>query len=64
MSELHERIVQNSVRGSKRKASYSLDAELLKEFNEHCQKKDYKKSSIVENLIRVFLKEEKSIETE
>lgn len=45
----------------KSKASYSIDLSVLKEFDKLCTAKKYKKSQIVENLIKIFNEQEKSL---
>ncbi len=45
----------------KSKASYSLDSNVLSEFDKLCTAKEYKKSQVVENLIKIFIEQEKSL---
>lgn len=45
----------------KSKASYSIDLSVLNEFDTLCTAKKYKKSQIVENLIKMFIEQEKSL---
>ncbi len=39
----------------KKKASYTIEGTILKDFNTICNAREYKKSQIVENLIKVFI---------
>lgn len=59
MDELYASITDSIVR--KTKVSYSLNEKLVKEFDSICKSKKYKKSEIVENLIKVFMDQEKSL---
>ena len=45
----------------KSKASYSIDLSVLSEFDKLCTAKEYKKSQVVENLIKMFIEQEKSL---
>jgi metal-responsive CopG/Arc/MetJ family transcriptional regulator len=45
----------------KAKASYSLDSNVLSEFDTICTSKGYKKSQVVENLLKMFIEQEKSL---
>lgn len=45
----------------KSKASYSIDVNVLNEFDKLCTAKKYKKSQIVENLVKMFIEQEKSL---
>lgn len=45
----------------KSKASYSIDLDVLNEFDKLCTAKKYKKSQVVENLIKMFIEQEKSL---
>jgi hypothetical protein len=49
----NDEIIKKAVK--KRKASYSIDRIVLKRFNTICKTKEYKKSQIVENLIKIFI---------
>ncbi len=45
----------------KAKASYSLDSNVLNEFDTICTSKGLKKSQVVENLLKMFIEQEKSL---
>lgn len=59
MSESIISIADNIIR--KTKVSYSINEKLERDFDLICKGKKYKKSEIVENLIKVFIEQEKSL---
>jgi len=54
--DFHETLLKTS---RKKKVSYSVDEELLKEFDIFSKARKLKKSQIVEKMIRAFVKQEK-----
>lgn len=59
MSEAMINIADNIIR--KTKVSYSINEKLERDFDLICKGKKYKKSEIVENLMRVFVEQERSL---
>lgn len=59
MDELYTSVTNSIIR--KTKVSYSLNEKLVKDFDLICKSKKYKKSEIVENLLKVFIEQEKSL---
>ena len=43
---------------TKKRVNFSLDKEMLKKFNEYCKKNGYKKSTLVEKLMKDLLNKE------
>ena len=59
MSEAMINIADNIIR--KTKVSYSINEKLERDFDLICKGKKYKKSEIVENLMGVFVEQERSL---
>jgi metal-responsive CopG/Arc/MetJ family transcriptional regulator len=56
--ELHLRLLETS---KKKKASYTIDENLLKEFDIYIKAKGLKKSQVIEKMIQVFIEQEKNL---
>lgn len=48
-------------RVNKIRASYNIDCEILKEFNKISKSKNYNKSQIINNFLKKFVEQEKSL---
>ncbi len=48
-------------KNKKVKVAYSIDSAIIKDFNNICEAKGYVKSQIVENFLKLFIEQEKSL---
>lgn len=58
MSDLDLRNIKKSKKG---KSSYTITEQVLKEFDKIANGKGYNKSSVVEELLKMFIEKEKSL---
>lgn len=53
--------LQNIKKIKKKKVSYSIRENLIEEFNHIASEKGYNKSSVVEEMLKIFIEKEKSL---
>ena len=53
--------LQNIKKIKKKKVSYSIRENLIEEFNHIANAKGYNKSSVVEEMLKIFIEKEKSL---